>query len=37
MEQPDFHLLNEKNLALASRYSLEKVAQIYRELLDRNF
>ena len=37
MEQPDFHLLNEKNLALASRYSLEKIAQIYRELLDRNF
>ena len=37
MEQPDFYLLNEKNLALASRYSLEKVAQIYRELLDRNF
>ena len=37
MEQPDFCLLNEKNLALASRYSLEKVAQIYRELLDRNF
>ena len=37
MEQPDFYLLNEKNLALASRYSLEKVAQIYRELLDRDF
>ncbi|MFS9211497.1 glycosyltransferase [Streptococcus mitis] len=37
MEQPDFYLLNEKNLALASRYSLEKVAHIYRELLDRNF
>ena len=37
MEEPDFYLLNEKNLALASRYSLEKVAQIYRELLDRNF
>ena len=37
MEQPDFYLLNEKNLALASRYSLEKVAQIYRELLDRKF
>ena len=37
MEQPDFYLLNEKNLALASRYSLEKVAQSYRELLDRNF
>lgn len=37
MEEPDFYLSNEKNLALASRYSLEKVAQIYRELLDRNF
>lgn len=37
MEQPDFYLSNEKNLALTSRYSLEKVTQIYRELLDRNF
>lgn len=37
MEELDFYLSNEKNLALASRYSLEKVAQIYRELLDRNF
>ena len=37
MEQPDFYQLNEKNLALTSRYSLEKVTQIYRELLDRNF
>ena len=37
MEELDFYLSNEKNLALASRYSLEKVAHIYRELLDRNF
>lgn len=37
MEHPDFYQLNEKNLALASHYSLETVAQIYRELLDRNF
>ena len=37
MEQVDFCKSNAENIALASHYSLEKVAQIYRKLLDRNF
>ena len=37
MEELDFYLSNEKSSLSLSLFSLEKVAQIYRELLDRDF